>query len=575
MVDKMIRAINQPYYRSLIRNMVLIIMIVSFTPGVLIMGIILKEFSASYNQKVFSHLQELVEKHRQNIDTFLNEKLNLIKLIVKNVDFEVLKNENRLEELFKSVQEQFGPVFVDLGLVDDNGVQSAYAGPYKLVKAEYGDAKWYKEAITSQYYISDVFSGLRGHPHFLVAVRHQWQGRFWILRATIDFKAFNNIVANLRMGETGLAFILNRKGEYQTKVPENLEQDELAYNSFFTNKELMKNEVNYTENKNQKGEKYIYVGALLKEGNWLLVFRQRFDDALSDLISIQKVTIMISLLGGLAIIVMSYLLSKRMVNRIALADKEKEMMNQQVIETGKLASIGELAAGIAHEINNPVAIMVEEAGWVQDLLEEEEFQKSENLEELGRALQQINTQGKRCKEITHKLLSFARKTDSNIQDVQINALIEDILGLSSQRAKYKNVAIQTHFDKNLPTIRISPSEMQQVLLNMINNALDVMGDKGGNLSITTCDGDGFVAIELADDGPGIHPDHLPRIFDPFFTTKPVGKGTGLGLSICYGIINKMGGTIDVKSAIDVGTVFTINIPLAIKDEGVTNFKNDQ
>ena len=562
----MIRAINQPYYRSLTRNMLLIIMIVSFTPGVLIMGIILKEFNASYNQKVFSHLQELVEKHRQNIDTFLNEKLNVIKLIVKHVDFEVLKNEASLEELFKSVQEQFGPVFVDMGLVDDNGVQVAYAGPYKLVKAEYADAKWYQEAISSEYYISNVFSGLRGHPHFLVAVRHQRQGRFWILRATIDFKAFNTIVANLRMGETGLAFILNHNGEYQTRVPDNLEPEELAYKSFFNNKGLMKNEVYYTENKNQKGEKYIYVGALLKEGNWLLVFRQGFDDALSDLISIQKVTIIISLLGGLAIIVMSYLLSRRMVSRIVLSDKEKEMMNQQVIETGKLASIGELAAGIAHEINNPVAIMVEEAGWVQDLLEEEEFQKSENLEELGRALQQINTQGKRCKEITHKLLSFARKTDSRIQDVRINALIEDILGLSSQRAKYKNVTIQTHFGKNLPTIRVSPSEMQQVLLNMINNALDVMGDKGGKLDITTRDGDGFVAIELADDGPGIHPDHLSRIFDPFFTTKPVGKGTGLGLSICYGIINKMGGTIDVKSAIDVGTVFTINIPLAKEDE---------
>ena len=557
----MIKAINEPYYRSLTRNMMLIIMIVTFTPGTLVMAIILKEFSASYNQKVFSHLEELVEKHRQNIDTFLNEKLDDIKLIVKHVDFETLKNESRLEELFRSVQKQFRHVFVDMGLVDDNGVQVSYAGPYKLIKAQYADARWYQEAISSEYYISDVFLGLRGHPHFLVAVRHKWQGRYWILRATIDFEAFNSVVANLRIGETGLAFILNRKGDFQTRVPELLEQDELAYSSFFNNTELMKNEVNYTENKNHRGEKYIYVGALLKEGNWLLVFRQSFDDALYDLISIQKIIIIISLLGAMAIIIMSYLLSRRMVSRIALADKEKEMMNQQVIETGKLASIGELAAGIAHEINNPVAIMVEEAGWVEDLLEEEEFKSTENLEELNRALKQINTQGKRCKEITHKLLSFARKTDSRVQDVQINSLIEDILGLSYQRAKYRNVVIETHYGQNLPTLRISPSEMQQVLLNMINNALDVMGDKGGRLDITTAAEEAYVNIELADDGPGIHSDHLPRIFDPFFTTKPVGKGTGLGLSICYGIINKMGGFIDVRSAIDVGTVFTIKIPV--------------
>ena len=558
----MIKAIRQPYYRSLSRNMMLIIMIVSFTPGALVMGIILKEFSASYNQKVFSHLQELVEKHRQNIDTFLYEKLDDIKFIVKHIDFESLKNESRLEELFHSVQMQFGPVFVDMGLVDDSGVQVTYAGPFKLVEAHYADAKWYQEATKSEYYISDVFLGLRGHPHFIVAVRHKWEGRFWILRATIDFESFNSVVANLRVGETGIAYIVNRKGEFQTKVPESLVKDELAYSSFFNNTELMKDDVSYTENKNNRGEKYIYVGAILKEGNWLLVFRQSFNDALYDLISIQKVTIIISIIGGLAIIAMSFLLSRRMVSRIALSDKEKEMMNQQVIETGKLASIGELAAGIAHEINNPVAIMVEEAGWVQDLLEEEEFKNSANLEELQRALNQINTQGKRCKEITHKLLSFARKTDSRVQDVQINSLIEDILGLSAQRAKYKNVAIETHFGRNLPTIRISPSEMQQVLLNMINNALDVMGDRGGSLDITTAVKDQVVTIEIADDGPGIHPDHLPRIFDPFFTTKPVGKGTGLGLSICYGIINKMGGNIDVRSAIDVGTVFTIKIPVA-------------
>jgi hypothetical protein len=109
---------------------------------------------------------------------------------------------------------------------------------------------------------------------------------------------------------------------------------------------------------------------------------------------------------------MAFFLSKRVVRRITNADQEKQIVDEQIVETGKLASIGELAAGIAHEINNPVAIMVEEAGWIGDLLQEEEFKKSENLDEFKRALAQINTQGKRCKEITSKLLTFARKTDS-------------------------------------------------------------------------------------------------------------------------------------------------------------------
>lgn len=547
----------------------MILMIVSFTPGILVMAITLKQSSSIYSEKVFSHLQELVQKHRQNIDMFLKEKLAGIRLVVNNIDFEVLMDDKRLEGLLHSVKTQFGHVFVDLGLVDDGGVQVAYAGPYKLVRAHYADADWFKKAINSEYYISDVFLGLRGHPHFIVAVRHNWQGRHYILRATIDFKAFNSVVENLRVGKTGLAFILNRKGEFQTRVPDPFIPDEIVYRDFFKNAEVLQNEIRYIENKNFNGEKYFYLGALLKDGDWMLIFRQSYEDALYDLIRLQKITIVISLVGGLAIIIMSYVLSRRMVKRIAIADREKEMMNQQVIETGKLASIGELAAGIAHEINNPVAIMVEEAGWIQDLLEEEEIKKSENRKELDRALKQINTQGKRCKEITYKLLSFARKTDPRIQHVDINALIEEIISLSSQRAKYSNVRINTNFSQNLPTVLISQSEMQQVMLNMINNALDAMGNAGGNLDIKTSMENGSLVIELADSGPGIHPDHLARIFDPFFTTKPVGKGTGLGLSICYGIINKIGGNIDVKSAVGVGTRFKIRIPVKSKNDAVT------
>jgi two-component system NtrC family sensor kinase len=239
-------------------------------------------------------------------------------------------------------------------------------------------------------------------------------------------------------------------------------------------------------------------------------------------------------------------------------------MNQQIVESGKMASIGELAAGIAHEINNPVAIMVEEAGWIGDLLEEEEFEKSENLEEFTRALAQINTQGKRCKEITHKLLSFARKTDSTVKDVQINDIVKEIVSLSSQMAKYNKVSVETELNMDLPYITISPSEMQQVLLNLINNALDAMEKTGGNIIVSTkisqLEEDHIVVI-VEDDGPGIPAANLTRIFDPFFTSKPVGKGTGLGLSICYGIISKMGGKIDVQSEVGFGSRFRIWIPI--------------
>jgi len=175
-------------------------------------------------------------------------------------------------------------------------------------------------------------------------------------------------------------------------------------------------------------------------------------------------------------------------------------MNQQIVETGKLASVGELAAGIAHEINNPVAIMVEEAGWIEDLLEEEEFKEGENLSEFKRALKQIRTQGRRCKEITHKLLSFARKTDSRIQDVQLNDLIEELIALSAQRAKFANVDITLNLQENLPILHVSQIELQQVLLNLVSNALDAMEKTGGTLNVSSeLEGD-YIVMEVADNG---------------------------------------------------------------------------
>ncbi|MBW1733234.1 MAG: two-component sensor histidine kinase [Deltaproteobacteria bacterium] len=556
---------HNEYYYSLTRNMLLIITLVAILPMVVVSSIILYEFDISYHEKVRAHLEEVILKHKNNIDSFLKQKLGDIRLLAKTFTYEELRDEPFLQDRLEVMQQIYGPVFVDLGVVNAQGLQVAYAGPFKLGKALYSNANWFKMAMKSEYFKSDVFLGLRGLPHFIIAVKETFNGVPWILRATVDFVAFNNLVENIRIGETGFAFILNRRGEFQTKPLFDLIPAKVSYGDFFTDCMACKEGVCIMEKDDDSGNKVIYVSALLKHGDWLLVYQQKASDAFSDLRRTLRVTIAIMLLAGICIVVTAYVLSKRMVNRVALANQEKEMITEQVVETGKLASIGELASGIAHEINNPVAIMVEEAGWIEDLLEEEEFKEGENLSEFQRALEQIRTQGKRCKEITHKLLSFARKTDSRIQDVHLNDLIEELMALSAQRAKFSNVDIRVDLEAGLPTLHLSQTEMQQVLLNLINNALDAMEKTGGTLNVSSrLEGD-YIVVEVADDGPGIPEANLARIFDPFFTTKPVGKGTGLGLSICYGIIKKMGGDIEVRSALDAGATFRVKIPIP-KDE---------
>ena len=554
---------DSAYYRLLTRNMIVTVITVSFTPMVLVIGILMFQFNVSYHEKTYAHLKELVQKHKQNIDTFLGEKLADIRLIADSCSFECISDESFLAAKLSQLQAGYGDVFVDLGVVDAGGKQLAYAGPYELQNVRYETADWFHAAMDRDYFISDVFMGLRGSPHFIITVRRQFRQSRYILRATIDFLAFNNLVENLRVGKTAFAFIVNRRGELQTRLPFDKGICGGCTSYFIDQMETTEHPVRAFERTGDSGKDNIYVVGNLKGGDWLLIFQQEANDAFADIHRMFQVATLIFLLGGTGIITMAFVLTKRMVRRIMRADEEKEKLNQQMIETGKLASLGELAAGIAHEINNPVAIMVEEAGWIEDLLEDEKLLQSENLSEFTRALKQIRTQGRRCKEITHKLLSFARKTDTTVKDLQINDLVKEIVDLLAHMAKYNKVTITTVFEPNLPYVMLSPSEMQQLMLNLINNAIDAMEQSGGIVHVSTklsrLEKD-HIVITVEDDGPGIPEVNLPRIFDPFFTTKPVGRGTGLGLSICYGIVQKMGGKIDVSSRVGKGTKFRIWIP---------------
>lgn len=551
------------YYRGLTIQMIVIIIVVSVAPLLVISGAIRYYFEVSYREKVLEHLRVLIKKHRQNIDTFLFEKLGNILFLARSSTLPQLTNEGFLSERLKILQNAYGHSFVDLGVVNEQGIQIAYAGPFRLRNVDYSQAPWFQEALQSDTFISDVFPGLRGLPHFIVAVKIEEDGHPWILRATVDFEAFNSLVQGIRIGESGFAFVLNKRGEFQTKPHSEVDPKAEPYQTLLRGHvSPSKGEnIEVQEVKDPSHTEYVYVTSWMKNGNWLLAFQQRSSDAYAALYAMRRVTILITVFGVVCIVGVAVVLSRRMVRYIMKADLEKEMLNERVIEAGKLASLGELAAGIAHEINNPVAVMVEEAGWLQDLLEEEEVKKLSILHEFKQSLNQIKTQGARCKQITHKLLSFARRTDPRPRPVNINELIRESVGLCHQRLRYGSVKIVMNLGSNLPPVYGSPSELQQVFMNLINNSLDAIENEAGTLEITSRATGDYVIVDVTDNGPGIPEANLPRIFDPFFTTKPVGKGTGLGLSICYGIVSKMGGRITVNSAVGVGTAFHIQLPV--------------
>lgn len=243
-----------------------------------------------------------------------------------------------------------------------------------------------------------------------------------------------------------------------------------------------------------------------------------------------------------------------------MGEKYKWYLDERILQSQKLASIGELSAGIAHEINNPLAIIRQEAEWLQHILKNKEVLDARGVEELKSGLHQIIQEVDRCKDITHRLLDFARKRKPVIQAVELNKIIEDMALLVEREAKHNNIKIIRQYDANLPLIYSDGPLLRQVVLNLLNNAVHAI-QKDGEVTITNClSEDNTIDLIVSDTGCGIPKEHLDKIFDPFFTTKPEGKGTGLGLSICLGIIQRLGGRISVDSAVGQGTTFTIKLP---------------
>jgi two-component system NtrC family sensor kinase len=234
-------------------------------------------------------------------------------------------------------------------------------------------------------------------------------------------------------------------------------------------------------------------------------------------------------------------------------------MESHMIQASKLAAVGELASGVAHEINNPLASVAGYAEEMLDLINEKQSFGNKDLYEFKEGLNTIIEQALRCKEITQSLLNFSRQGQYQLIPTDLNNLIEKTLFLVEPDIRLGRIKVIKNFDPDLPFAETDPSQLQQVFLNVLKNALDAV-DQGGIVRILTRSEDGFIRIQFKDNGAGIPEMNLKKVFNPFFTTKPTGKGTGLGLSICYSIMEKLKGKIEVESQVVTGTTFTIKIP---------------
>ena len=237
----------------------------------------------------------------------------------------------------------------------------------------------------------------------------------------------------------------------------------------------------------------------------------------------------------------------------------RKKIEQQMAATERLASLGTLAAGVAHEINNPLAIISESAGWMKQLLAKDELKGMYRRQDFAGALDKVEKSVERAKRITHQLLSFVRKSDSSFSRVDLTGLIDESLQFLEHETKKRNIKIVRKLQSVPDSVWSDPYRIRQALINLLTNAVHAVGE-GGIITLALEDAADHAAITVSDNGPGIPRENLARIFEPFFSTKAPGEGTGLGLFVTRGVLEKLGGRITVDSEVGKGASFCIRLP---------------
>ena len=506
-----------------------------------------------------ARMTRLTSNTRRTIGFFLEERLAALQFTVREETTSELRDPERLSQVLRNLKSGFGG-FIDLGLINGEGIQVAYAGPYELLGRSYADQTWFLQTMETGSSVSDTFLGYRKAPHMTAAVRIDTieQG-CCVLRATLDGEYLFSILSALDLSDQGDAFLVNREGVIQSPsrfhggLLEKLDIDVPPYNEHTQVVEVTDREGNQLQ-----------VGyAFIKNSPLVLMLVSPKADALRTWFNLRQQMLWFFVGSVIAIVLALAGISSYMVNRVYEADQTRLRTLHQMEHTSRLASIGRLAAGVAHEINNPLAIINEKAGLMRDLFEfKEEYAKDDRL---LRMLDSITASVERCGTITKQLLSFARHFEVDIKPVNLGKLIEDVLSFLRKEAEYRGIAISVNLEENLPEILTDRGTVQQILVNLVNNALQAMHE-GGRLDVVGERTDEGIKLTVSDTGCGIAEENLKRIFEPFFTTKKGKGGTGLGLSITYGLVKKLHGKLDVQSELGKGTTFSVVLPLAHEEK---------
>ncbi|MBN2418150.1 MAG: ATP-binding protein [Deltaproteobacteria bacterium] len=557
------KSISQPIrsgylfnYRRIWRGAVLLMGSVALLPLIVITAIDYQVTQHAIESDFLLRTTRIVSNNNRNISFFLSERKSALDFIVHENSFKELARGNRLATILSNLKISFGSGFADLGVIDDKGVQMVYEGPYNLQGKDYSDQEWYRQVVEKGVHISDVFLGYRNVPHMVIAVKNDLPGgSFFILRSAIGIEIFENILSNLELAGDGDAFLINHEGILQTSSKYyGAVLDKLPLDVPDFSPESMVYETGTLEGKK------LLIGYRFIDQSPFILMVVKDKKVLMESWSGTRIQLILFLIFSITVITTVILgTATYLVRKMKIADERRLSTFHQVEYANKMASIGRLAASVAHEINNPLAIINEKAGLIKDLFViKKQYSNDEKLIGLVDSIIRSVT---RTGIITKRLLSFARNLQARIEPVNLKETIQEVLGFMDKEAQFRQINIALKIDENIPVFESDRGKLQQVFLNLINNAFAAVDD-GGKIEINAEMGENnLVLIMVEDNGCGIAREDLKKIFEPFFSTKTGQGGTGLGLSITYNLVMELGGTIQVSSEMNKGTVFTISIPL--------------
>ncbi len=529
--------------------------------------IIYRNYKSNLAKAAERPLLDLTDRGKHTVDLFFKEHVTAINLIAALYSFEELSAADDLNQIFHVLKQEVDGL-VNIGIVDVSGRSVNYAGPYDVSDKSYIDEKWFQETVNRNVYISSAKTNFHQKSYISISLIRRASSTPHIILVQIDPSRIAALLQPLAVELQGDAFLVSHDGVIQT--PARNYGNALGPASFTV--DLNRTATDVLEKTDLQGRAFSLAYAKLDQSDLTLqLLRPR--NEITETWTRAKTYLLLAFFAGLGLIVtIIFQLSRVLVERIRQADEKREYAFRELKHSQKLSSIGRLAAGVAHEINNPLMIINEDAGLIQDLLDKGQDLKS--LKEISELAQSISGSVDRCRKVTHRLLGFARRLEPKLEILSLNEVLEEVVSFLELEARQREINIRKHYADELPAILSDRGQLQQVFLNILSNALDAVSEGGSIMLKTFEEGRHSVAAVIKDDGAGMSEDTLKRIFEPFFTTKKE-YGTGLGLPISYEIVGKLGGDIKVHSREGEGTMFTVYLPKKARDSASNPEVNEE